>query len=346
MQNNLTPQKQSDDLDLLQLIRMVWAGKRLVIACVIVALLIAAAYLFLLAQPRYAIRVYVTPPPASSLESLNRGRATAGIAPYTPQQVFDVFSARLLSDSVTQKFVRATLKYPDSTQLSSSTLNANAWRVEVVKPDAKRQNLYRIRILAASPEEAQRHLTLLLDLAQTEALSSLLAQAHHAVSQRMNELASSMAIQRAVALKQRQDRIAQLREALVIAEASAQEPTQSSGHIANAEALNATPEGRELYSRNPQSLRAELKVLEARENDDPFIRDLREKETRLSMLRAIDPATDTALLYDIDGETLSPDSPEEPNQKRVFALALLLGAIVGALWALLLGLLRSQRPAP
>lgn len=359
MQNNLPNPGQSDEIDLLQLCRTIWDGKWLIAFCVTLALLLAATYAFFIAQPRYAISVYVDSPAAAKLEGLNQGRQLIqsdhrrererqplDLDPYTPEQAFKIFSRSLTSSDANQRFIRQALGYPQDAQISSGTLEKNDWRLKINAPDPKGRNLYKVTVLAEDSALAQQHLALFLDTVQTEATAHILDEANNTVSLHISSIENTLATQRAAAFEQRQDRIAQLREALSVAQAITQNtPQMNLGRPSSSADLKSYLDGSELYARGARALQAELEVLEARKNDDPFIKDLRAKEATLNKLKAIAPNTDTLMLYAIDGEVLVPESPVQPRKALIMALGIILGGILGVFWVLIRSFVRTQRKA-
>lgn len=358
MQNNNPNSRQADEIDLLQLCGTLWAGKWLVVCFMAIAALLASLYVFFVAQPRYALSVYLDAPAATSLEGLNKGRQLADASnrkrererqpldldPYTPEQVFAVFSRTLFSSDANQQFLHQVLNYPQHEQISSSAIEQNDWRVKVSPPDPKGRNQYKLTVMAEDSALTQTHLAQFLGIAQVEAMANILDEARNTVALHVNSIESIMATQRAAALKQRQDRIAQLREALIVAEAIAQaNPQLNLGRSSSPPALSSYLDGSELYARGARALKAELEVLEARENDDPFIADLRAKEAVLEKLKAIAPDTSALMLYAIDGQVLVPENPVQPRKALILALALVLGGILGVFWVLIRNMVRTQR---
>ncbi len=344
MQNDHTEATRTDEIDLLQLCCTLWAGKWLIVSCTVLAMLLAGAYAFFVAQPRYVSSVHLNAPVASSLDGLNRGREAAGLEPYTPKKAYEFFALSLTSDSTFQQFVRRVLSYPEDVPLSASLLEQNAWRLNIAVPDPRGRNLYRVTASAHTPEQAQQHLALFLGIAQAQAMSALLDDASNEVAIRIDGIESTLAAQRAIALQQRQDRIVRLREALAVAEAIGQDSPQINlARPSSPESLKDYLEGKELYARGVRALKAELDVLESRENDDAFIDDLRKNEARLKLLRAISPQTDSLLLYRLDGAVLTPVVPVEPRKALILALAMAIGGVLGVFWVLVRNMVRTQR---
>lgn len=358
MQNNHSNPSQSDDIDLLQLAQALWASKWLIVSCSAVAALLAALYLFFVAQPRYAISVYLDEPTATSLEGLNQGRQLVDanrkrerqpldLDPFTPEQVFKVFTRYLTSTEAAQQLIHQVLSYAQDTQISSSALEQNDWRVKITPPSAKGREQYQVTVQAEDSALAQKNLALFLGIVQAEALESILDEAGNTVRLHVNSIESQIATERAAALKQRQDRIAQLGEALIVAEAIAQDgPQMNLGRSSSPSGLSRYVDGSELYARGARALKAELEVLEAREDDDPFIPNLRQKEAQLDKLKTIAPDTSSLMLYSIDGQVLMPENPVHPRKALTLLLAIVLGGMFGVFWALVRYMLRSRRLSP
>ena len=84
-----------------------------------------------------------------------------------------------------------------------------------------------------------------------------------------------------------------------------------------------------LYYRSPKSLKAEIKQLQNRKSNDPFIDELREKQNELQRLELLQINTETATTLQIDQIPLIPHKRIEPRRSLIVALGFALGLILG-----------------
>ncbi|MFH7326594.1 Wzz/FepE/Etk N-terminal domain-containing protein [Desulfurivibrio sp. C05AmB] len=92
-----------------------------------------------------------------------------------------------------------------------------------------------------------------------------------------------------------------------------------------------------LYLRGVRDLTAEMQALKQRENDDPFIPGLRDKQAKLDLLesglRMLQTARAELLPARLDQQAVSPEKPAQPQKMLVLALSLVLGGVLGVLVA-------------
>ncbi len=130
-----------------------------------------------------------------------------------------------------------------------------------------------------------------------------------------------------------------------------------------------------LYVRGEKALRSEIRQLEARTSDDPFIPELRElqkklkqletnrtiemlearqdndsynaslrrKESELIRLRSTHIEQSKVAVMRIDQPAFPPDNPIEPNRRFILALGIVLGLILGILLAFIRDFIKNQK---
>jgi chain length determinant protein (polysaccharide antigen chain regulator) len=133
----------------------------------------------------------------------------------------------------------------------------------------------------------------------------------------------------------RSDSISRLQEALRVAQSiGLEEPPIISGNVA-AE-VNATMDGQLTYMRGTKALSAEIKNLQDRKSDDPFIKNLRMLEIKKFFYEDLQIDPSSVSVYRQDGSIEIPDDPIKPKKM----LCIGLGVIGGMLLGLLFGLVR------
>jgi chain length determinant protein (polysaccharide antigen chain regulator) len=87
------------------------------------------------------------------------------------------------------------------------------------------------------------------------------------------------------------------------------------------------------YLRGSRELTAEIEMLRQRENDDPYIKGLRDKELELEQLNELDLTTAQFQPYAIDGAAIAPGTLVKPKARLVMVLAVAVGLMAGAFLA-------------
>ncbi|MCY1310285.1 hypothetical protein D9M70_604610 [compost metagenome] len=89
-----------------------------------------------------------------------------------------------------------------------------------------------------------------------------------------------------------------------------------------------------MYMRGSKALRAEIKSLEARKSDDPFIPGLRSLEEKQALYNNIDINPEAVQVFSMDGLVETPDTPIKPKS----LLVMLVGAVAGLALGLLIAI--------
>jgi chain length determinant protein (polysaccharide antigen chain regulator) len=87
------------------------------------------------------------------------------------------------------------------------------------------------------------------------------------------------------------------------------------------------------YLRGTKELTTEIQMLRQRENDDPYIAGLRDKELELEQLNDLDLTTAQFQPYTIDGANIAPGTLVKPKARLVVVIALAVGLMAGVFLA-------------
>lgn len=337
-----------DEISLVDLIQILVRRKKLIALTVVGCVLAGLAYAFL-ATPRYEVEVHVDKPFASELAALNVGRnGPTGLSPFPPEQVFGYFANLLMSDVALQHFFREvylpSLDERERARPEDQLYEKMERALKVIKPDAKGRNLFTLKVEADSGEKAARYTSAFLELVARDAADKLAGDARNEIDLIVRNTERDLGEWRATAAKQRQDRMIQLSEALQVAQAvGVKEPQVTSGRLPAQDKLAPFMDGSQLYARGTKSLAAELGVLKERQTDDAFITGLREAESRLRMLKAIELDSKAFKVFNADGEIIAPVKPVAPKKLLVLVLAAVLGVIGGVMLAFVAEFVAKQR---
>jgi chain length determinant protein (polysaccharide antigen chain regulator) len=161
---------------------------------------------------------------------------------------------------------------------------------------------------------------------------------------RIRSVERRIASLRSTAQQRREDRIAILKEALVVARAVGMDsPQVTAGRTSSNEELSEFIDGSLTYMRGAKAIEAEMKVLEARESDDPFIPELRSSQEQLSFLKTVEVRPENVSVFTLDSVAEVPETPIKPKKSLIVALGIVLGGMLGVFVALIKVLIRRGR---
>ena len=141
-------------------------------------------------------------------------------------------------------------------------------------------------------------------------------------------LEGQMRIKREAAKQLRQDQMARLEEALIVAKRLGIS-SEAGFAVGRESTVEVNTQSQPLYSRGIEALSAELEVLKARKNNDPFISELRSLEERLAQLELRRPEKAKTRMLLVDQKALKPRSAENKKTLIIFAISTLLGGMLG-----------------
>ncbi|WP_397451912.1 LPS O-antigen chain length determinant protein WzzB [Pseudomonas sp. NA-150] len=339
---------QSNEVDLFELMRSIWAQKAIIVLVTVFSILIAAAYAFL-SKPVYEVKAYVLPPTINGIAEFNYGRTMhAELVPYTVKDVYEVFIRNLQAESLRRTFF-TDIYLPSLTEAqrqgSQDALYAEfSKQLAVGLPTADSPNRYAISLQGNDPANATLWLKSFVDRANAAALKEMIGNVMSESDVRARNIEQQISILRENGKHAREDSIAQLQEALSVAESiGLVNPPIISGNLSSKTTnVSANMDGPLTYMRGSEALKAEIKNLEERVSDDPFIPKLRKLEVEQSYFRSINVNPDAVSVYRQDGPIELPDSPIKPKKAFIIVLGLLVGLVLGAMLALIRHIVSSQ----
>lgn len=338
----------SDEIDLVELFQNLWKQKLLIIACTVLVTVAAAVFAFL-STPEYKTKAGVLPPRLSDIAGYNLGRQEASLNKFSVSGIYSIFKDNLLSGTLKRQFfhdVYLPTLPPEKRAIKQDKLWKEFGQILTVKaPDKKnRPEYYEVMADYKSPDLAAEWVNHYIDMVakkteldmQKNVLSDVVVS-KAVIEKQIDSL-------RVTAKNRREDRIIRLREALVVAESVGLDaPQVVAGRTSSNGDLAQFIDGNLMYMRGAKAIRAELAVLEKRENDDPFIGELRFLENQLDFLRKIDVNPDDVSVFTLDSRAEVPATPIKPKKALILALGMILGGMLGVLAALIRGMLKKRR---
>jgi chain length determinant protein (polysaccharide antigen chain regulator) len=334
-----------DEIDLVDLARSAWKHKSLIAMAIIACGFIATAYAFI-SKPVYEVKTYVLPPTINGIAEFNYGRTKeVHLNPFTVKDVYDVFIRNLQSEGLRRDFY-TEVYIPSLTdtqrQGSKDVLYAEFSRQIVVGlPSTDSPNRYSIAVQSTDPTTATNWLNLFVNRANATALQEMISNVTSEAEVRARNLDQQIATLRQNGQGAREDTIAKLREALYVAESiGLDKPPIISGSLSSKSSngtsanISANMDGPLTYMRGSEALKAEIKNLEERVSDDPFIPKLRSLEVQQSYFRSISVKPDSVSVYRQDGPIELPDRPIKPKKTLIIGMGLVFGLILGLVLAM------------
>lgn len=312
------------------------------LACTTAAFLLLAMLALALSTPRYEVQAYLDKPFSNDLTELNTGRTgTTGLGLYTPEQVYEYFIRRLVSDEAKQRFFEETYlpaqEQPPETRAARQALFDGMRRhtLNVSPPPPKGRPLYSVRVEAPAGDKAAAWLQAFLDQVAQDATRALVTDAQDAIALQVRNTERDLEERLQTTFQTRQDRQAQLAEALQVAQAvGIREPQMTSAQPPRLDGVSAFIDGSRLYARGTKSLQAELDVLKNRKDDAPFVDGLRSVQAQLRLLKEFKPEQRKFRIFHVDGAIIAPEKPVSPKKLLYLAAGLLLGLTLGMTIAL------------
>ena len=337
MQNDRIDARRDDEIDLIELVRGLWAQKWLILGVSLLVTVGAGFYAFL-SKPVYEAKLFIVPPTQNDIAELNYGRGkSTELDIYSIRHVYDVFARNLQAETLRQKFFNEVYLPSLDESRRKGTLDSLYDRFSrdlVIKgPGKDTPDRFSIVVQGADPAQAAEWAKSYVQRASQAAESELIKNVTAEASVRARNLEQRIVSLRENAQRVREDRIQQLREALKVA--------KSIGLITPAinstAAVDITVEtGNKMdYQRGSKALAAEIDALETRSSDDAFIKDLRSLQMRYSFYRKLNIDAESIAVYRQDGSVEVPDNPIKPKKGLLLVLGFLAGLLLGGFVALI-----------
>lgn len=336
MRNNRERLSDSDEIDLFELIEGLWRRKLLI---AVTASLVGGAAIgyALLATPIYEAKVFVQPPSQNDIAQLNYGRGGAtGLSMLSVKDVYDIYLRNLQSESLRREFFRSVYLpslEEDERDESQDELYSSFQEVLTLGVAAKdNPGRYYVKANLPDPQQAAEWVVRYLEMAGQRGVLEVTKDVKADATVRANNLEQRIEAARESARKEREDKIAQLSEALRVAQSIGLEkpPIISSGLSTE---LSAGMDGSLTYMRGSKALEAEIDNLRKRTSDDPFVDSLRKKQEELSFYRTLQIDRGVIQVYRQDGAIESPDKPVKPKRLLIALAGLVAGVVLGGLLA-------------
>ena len=339
MTNDPSTKPGSDEIDLFELMSSLWAQKAMIVCTTFIFALGATTYAFI-SKPVYEARVYLQPPTLNGIADFNYGRTRdLELTPYTVKDVYDVFTRNLQSEALRRTFFYDVYlpSLPEKDRMASQDLLYSKYlkKLAIGLPSKELPDRYSVSVRDKDPGRATEWVKTFATNAGIASEKEMISNVTREAEVRARNIGQQIGILRQAESAMRSDSISRLQEALSVAKSIGLEnPPIIAGNVA-AE-ISAIMDGQLTYMRGTKALSAEIKNLQDRKSNDPFIENLRALQIKKSFYEdlQIDPAS--VSVYRKDGPIEVPDEPI--NAKKMQYLGF--GAVGGLILGMLIGLVR------
>ncbi|MEA1990358.1 MAG: Wzz/FepE/Etk N-terminal domain-containing protein [Pseudomonadota bacterium] len=336
----------SDEIDLFELWNGLMEQKWLIIVVTFASVVMAAAYAFMV-TPTYKSTVYFLPPTVEDVQEMNSLNLLVDKKFYQEEEVYSDFLENLASRDVNL----SAFKYFDLASLYEDEIEGyqgveKQARFNKAFEEFSKDISIKYPSVKQTTEEVLVNLQLKVSAERTaEILNSLVSVAKektikqyqkdiqaelHIRQQRIKDQITSL---RNVEKDRRLDRIIQLQEAANIAHVLKLSEPMSAGPQVKVQGV--ANQGLPLYYLGYKLLEAELSALRNRENDDPFIGQLRGLQQNLAELESLKFDMNKFGVVTVDQLAIPAAKPAKPKKALVLAVAGVLGLMLGVFIALI-----------
>ncbi|MDB6047258.1 MAG: hypothetical protein JWR17_4 [Pseudomonas sp.] len=337
MVNNSASTQDADEIDLFELLGVLWKQKLLIVSVAVLVTAIAAAYA-LLTKPIYEARIFLQPPTSNEIADFNYGRTTAAeLVPFSIRDIYDVFIRNLQSEDLRRAFfVEVYLpSLPEARRVGSQDGLYSEYLNDLAigLPTKEQPDRYSVSVQSQNPAQATEWTKAFVARAGVAAKNEVIKNVAREAEVRARNLGQQIITLQETEDKIRADSITQLHEALKIAQAiHLTDPPIISGNVA-AE-VSAAMNGELTYMRGTKALEAEIRNLDERKSNDPFIVSLRSLQIKQSFYKNMQVNPNAVSVYRVDGSVEQPDRPIKPKKLLIVAVGMILGGGLGLLIAL------------
>lgn len=336
MPNSPVNPSASQEIDFGSVLGIFWEQKWVVIGVAVITTALAAVYAYT-SPPVYEARAYVIPPTQNDIANFNYGRTReAELSPYSVKDVYGIFVLNLQAESLRRKFYEERylpmLSSSEREGPQDMLYSQFSKKIVVLPPSKDVADRFVVIAQNKDPVVAKDWVDTYIQRAGERAENEMAKNVSREAEVRARNLAQQIDSLRETGKQNREDAITKLREAREVASAiKLEKPPIITGNPAVE--IAGSMEGQLIYMRGTKALEAEIKNLEARVSDDPFIDRLRELQAKYSFFKELQARTRDVAVYRIDGVVELPDTPVKPKKVVITLLGLLFGLVLGGMAA-------------
>lgn len=323
-----------DEIDLFELLQTLWGYKWLIAGISAIVTALGVGYAFSI-TPIFEAESQLVAPRAIDVQEFQALEVLEANFEYTPAQVYARFQANLQATTVRRLFfyerVDAAIKRnPEHTDFEHFNENFDT----LLSIDVAPRTL--VAIASEDPQQAAQWVNEFVDFVATVTVAELVAEAKQSIASSVRQIEQQLSSSLTIMRNQRFDRIAQLQEALIIAQAM---------NLEDPMIENAANQLNMEYMRGGRALAAEIAMLRNRESDESFVVEFRDLQQRVELLNNITLKPSLIQVMRVDQTAEVPTSRKSPNRALIAAVSIVLGGMMGMFAALILGAIRKRQQA-
>lgn len=337
MLNNRADMQGADEIDLIALVRGLWAQKWLIIGVTLLVTLGAGAYAFL-SKPLYEAKLFMLPPTQNGIADFNYGRGKdADLDFFTVKDVYAVFVRNLQGESLRQAFFNDVYlpSLSESERMGSRHRIYQNFSKQLIvgAPGKDNPDRYSVTVQGHDSAQTAEWVKAYVQRASKAAEAEMIKDVRSEAAVRARNLEQRISGLRENAQRMREDHIQRLREALQIAQALG----LTAPHATSDASVDITVEtnNQQDYQRGSKALAAEVKALESRTSDDAFIANLRPLQMKYYFYSRLNIDPSNVSVYRQDGSVEVPDSPIKPRKALILVLGFVAGLMLGGFIAMI-----------
>jgi len=336
-----------DEINLVDIWRVLVAQKKLICTVTLIILLLGSSYAFFTPKV-YKAEAYLLPPLAKQIqgvqgiEGIEMIKGIKGIKGVTVKSVYAQFVTNLKSRDMRKQIFQTNNMwkyYPESDEGVNKNGIFEMFNKGLQLTIKKNQEMIILSFELGDAEIAADLVNDFVVMAAKKTVSDLFANVDSQVGNMEKFIQSNIAAKRSLSKQNRLDRINVLREAILIARSLKIVDAEKLQAFVNIQGVEAP-----LYLTGEKALTAEMKVLQARKNDDPFIGGLRDLQERLALLKGINITLDQDKVFAVrvDQKAFAAKGPIKPKKALIVILSILFGLMLGVLAAFIRNALRDE----
>lgn len=327
----------NDEISLIDIWSFLVRQRFIIAGCLLLSLLAGVAY-SLFGPKTYQVEVNIERPLPDDLAALNLMLAPAsltGFEPASPDRAFYYATRHFRREKSLQRLYKevwlpAQENSGDTTSYNEAQYRSLKNSLQLTRPDEKRNTSdYTLRVSSDSPAKAADLAQSYLNIVQEESRTDLLSDLENTRRIRLEDVNRQMQLDSKLYERSVSDRLVKLNEALSIARAAGVvDPVVLSARLPTQDRLRDSVENNSLYTLGVKNLSAEIDALGRRDNQEPFIDNLRINQAKKEALEKIDLSEVKLATFHLDREIVEPQVGS-PHKAAVLAVSAVLGLGLG-----------------
>lgn len=335
-----------DEIDLLELVRILWKQKGLILLVTLISTMVGFAYISF-TKPVYEVRAYISSPNTADIDALNYGQSFPEglLKPFEVKMVYNMFIEILLSKSIQHNFFNK-FYLPDFSPASQHKFDQgmlyqqfqNSLTIKDIPRSMPTQ--YIVTATGHDADKLVEMVTQYVDLANYQAKEQILSAVNKRHQNILKELQQRIDSARETVKKRKLDRLVQLNEALKIAQATGLSepiPALVSGVSDDQNKPSI------MYSRGTKALIAEIENLNQRQSGSSFFPQLQQLEGEYYLYKKVTIEPEDFRMFRLNDAIEKPDFPVAPKKSLILVLSIITGLLCGIMIAIGRSLLLKPR---